>query len=262
MRVFPLLFVVLVLFGCASSGEVSQVRQDVTSVYSEQTSYMQKTDGRIARLEKQMNDLQKSVGSPDSGLRKQVVDLSIASENRDEKIKQILGRLDEMDSQLRAYWEDMKAQLRELKKTTAREEGGPAASVGGPAAPTTNAEDLYKQGFDAFQKGAYKDAVPLFAQFVQQNPTAPLAPNAYYWMGESYMNLKTYEKAIVQFQEVIDRFPKSDKAAKAMYRQAQAFAAMGDKKSSTTDLKRVIELFPKTEEARLADRALRSGAFQ
>ena len=72
-------------------------------------------------------------------------------------------------------------------------------------------------------------------QFVQQNPTAPLAPNAYYWMGESYMNLKAYEKAIVQFQEVIDRFPKSDKAAKAMLRQAEGFAAIGDKKSSTTD---------------------------
>jgi len=76
------------------------------------------------------------------------------------------------------------------------------------------------------------------------------------------MNLKIYEKAIVQFQEVIDRFPKSDKAARAMFRQAEAFAAIGDKKSSTTSLKRVIELFPKTEEARLANRALRSGAFQ
>jgi tol-pal system protein YbgF len=256
MRIFPLLLVALFLFGCASSGEVSQVKQDVTSVYSEQTSYMQKTDARLSRLEKQMQDIQKAVGSPESGLRKEVLDLSIASENRDEKIKAILGKLDELDSQLRSYWEDTKGQFRALKKTV-REEAGPVS--GGPAA---NPEDTYKQGFDAFQKGAYKDAVPLFAQFVQQNPAAPLAPNAYYWMGESYMNLTAYEKAIIQFQEVIDRFPTSDKAAKAMYRQAEAFAAIGDKKSSTTDLKRVIELFPKTEEARLADRALRSGAFQ
>jgi tol-pal system protein YbgF len=248
MKVFPLLLIALFLFGCASSGEVSRVKQDVSSVYTEQTGYMEKTDARLSRLEK-------AVGSPDAGLRKQVVDLSVASENRDEKIKVILGRLDELESQLRAYWEDAKVQLRELKK--AREEtANPSGEAKG--AP----EDLYKQGFDAFQKGAYSDAVPLFMQFVQQNPTAPLAPNAYYWMGESHMNLKIYEKAIVQFQEVIDRFPKSDKAARAMFRQAEAFAAIGDKKSSTTSLKRVIELFPKTEEARLANRALRSGAFQ
>ena len=31
MRFFPLLLIGLLLFGCASSGEVSQVRQDVTS---------------------------------------------------------------------------------------------------------------------------------------------------------------------------------------------------------------------------------------
>jgi tol-pal system protein YbgF len=256
MRIFPLLLVALFLFGCASSEEVSQVKQDVTSVYSEQTSSMQKTDARLSRLEKQVQDMQKSVGSPESGLRKEVVDLSVASENRDEKIKAILGRLDKLDSQLRAYWEDMKMPIRELKKTV-KAEAAPAS--GGAAA---NPEDIYRQGFDAFQNGAYKDAAPLFAQFVQQNPTAPLAPNAYFWMGESYMNLKAYEKAIIRFQEIIDRFQASDKAAKAMYRQAEAFAAIGDKKSSTTDLKRVIELFPKTEEARLADRALRSGAFQ
>ncbi len=217
---------------------------------------MKKTDARLARLEKEMKDLQKTVGSPEAGLRKQVVDLSVADENRDEKIKAILGRLDELESQLRAYWEDTKGQLKELKK--AREETAPPRAARQRAAP----EDVYKQGFDAFQKGAYEDAVPLFTQFVQQNPTAPLAPNAYYWMGESYMNLKAYEKAIVQFQEVIDKFPQSDKAARAMLRQAEAFAAIGDKKSSTTVLKRVIELFPKTEEARLADRTLRSGTFQ
>ena len=255
MRVFPLLLIALFLFGCASSGEVSQVKQDVTSVYTEQTSYMEKTDTRLSHLEKEIKELQKAVGSPDSGLRREVVDLSVGSENRDEKIKAILGRLDELDSQLRAYWEDTKAQLRELKKT-----GEETAGQGAGAKATP--EDLYKQGFDAFQKGAYADAVPLFMQFVQQNPTAPLAPNAYFWMGESYMSQKVYEKAIVQFQEVIDKFPKSDKAAKAMLRQAQAFAAIGDKKSSTTVLKRVIELFPKTEEARLANRALRSGVFQ
>ena len=254
MRVFPLLLIALFVFGCASSGEVSQVKQDVTTVYTEQASYMEKTDARLSRLEKEIKDLQKAVGSPETGMRKQVVDLSIASENRDEKIKTILGRLDELDSQLRAYWEDMKIQLRELKT----KEGADNPSGGAKGAP----EDVYKQGFDAFQKGAYKDAVPLFMQFVQQNPKAPLAPNAYYWMGESFMDLKAYEKAIVQFQEVIDRFPKSDKAARAMLRQAEAFADIGDKKSSTTALKRVIELFPRTEEARLADRALRSGVFQ
>ena len=254
MRSFPLLLLLIALLaaGCASTGEVSQVRQDMTSVYSEQTSYMQKTDARIDRVEKDMKELQKTIGTPESGMRKQVVDLSVAGDNRDEKIRTILGRLDELESQLRAYWEEVKGELREMKKS--QQGAAPAVSAATP-------EDLYKQAFDNFQKGAYQEAVAQFTEFIKKAPDSPLAQNAYYWLGESYMNMKAYEKAIVQFQEVVDKYPKSDKAARAMIRQAEGFAAIGDKKSSSTILKKVEELFPKTEEARLADRMLRGGAL-
>ncbi len=254
MRFLPLLIVVLFVFGCASSSEVTQVRQDVTSVYSEQASYRERTDARLSRMERELKELQRTVGSPDEGLRKQMVDIAVTSENNNEKMKALSGKVEELESQLRAYWQEMKAELRDLKK--GRDTSGPAPGRSG------NPEELYKQGFDAFQRGAYQDAIQIFGQFVKQNPQEPLVPNAYYWMGEAYMNLKDYEKAIVQFQEVVDKFPKSEKAARAMVRQAEAFSAIGDKKSSTTLLKRVVELFPKTEEARLAERMLRGGGLQ
>jgi len=130
------------------------------------------------------------------------------------------------------------------------------------AEPKMDAQDIYKQGFDAFQKGAYNDAALLFTRFLQENPESPLAPNAYYWTGESYMCQKNYEKAIVQFQQVVDKFPKSHKAGKALLRQAEAFGALGDKKRSTTLLKRIVELFPRSEEARLAERKLRGDAHE
>jgi tol-pal system protein YbgF len=260
MRFLPLLFIPLILLGCVSPQEVSQVREDVTSVYSEQTTYMKKTDQRLANLEKTVDELQRAVGTPEQGLRKEVVDLSLAGENRDEKIKTLLGKIDELESQLRTYWEEVKAELRDMRR--GKDNGGMTTTTA-PAPAKGSPEELYKQGFDAFQKGSYDNAIEIFTQFAKQNPDSPLAPNAYYWMGESYMNVKNYEKAIVQFQEVIDKFPKSDKAGRAMVRQAEAFGILGDKKSSTTLLKRVIELFPKTEEARMAERMLlRSGSVR
>jgi tol-pal system protein YbgF len=256
MRFLPLLIAAFLAFGCASSGDVSQVRQDVTTVYSEQTTYREKTDARISRIEKDLRDIQKSIGSPDAGLRKQMVDLSLSGEARDEKIRGIYGRLDELESQLRTYWEEVRSELKGLKKQAGQNSGGPAS------APTANPDELYRQGFEAYQKGAYEDAIQAFSRFVKDNAEAPLAPNAYFWMGESYMNIKNHEKAIVQFQELLDRFPKSDKAGRAMLRQAEAFSILGDKKSSTTLYKRVVELFPKSEEARVAERRLRGGTLQ
>jgi len=200
-------------------------------------------------------------------MRKQIADMSVGEENRDEKLRGVLGRLDELESQLRTYWDQMRGELREIKKAQdeikkaqEREAGGKTAVV--PSVPKVSPEEAYRQGFEAFQKGAYDDAIRLFTQFVKQNPDDVLTPNGYFWMGEGYMNLKNHEKAIVQYQELLDRFPRSDKAARAMFRQGEAFATLGDKKSSTTLMKRVVELFPNSEEARAAQRRLRGGTLQ
>lgn len=255
MKYKSLVFVTLfATVGCASTHEVGQIRGDVTSVYGEFSGYKEKTDARLSRIEKQ-------IPATDEALRKQIVDLSVSLESREDTIKTILGRLDELESQLKAYWDETKGQLRDLKRGSSANVGGDTVSEartserpqkGGP-------EESYKAAFESFRRGRHEEALQRFSGFVKEYPDNPLAANAQYWMGESAMTLKDYEKAIVYFQEVLDKYPKSDRAAKALLRQADAFAATGDKKTSTILLKRVVEVYPKSEEARLAERSLRSG---
>jgi tol-pal system protein YbgF len=255
MKFFPILLITLAIFGCASSGDVTQVRQDVSTVYSEQASYRDRTDARLTKMERDMKELQRNLSSPDSGIRKQMVDLSLAGESRDEKMKGLLGRIDELDSQLRTYWEEVKGEIKQLKRDReAKNQSPPETRV--------SSDELYKEGFEAFQKGSYQEAARTLSQFTKQFPDTSLTPNAFFWIGESFMNLRDYEKAILQYQELLDKFPKSDKAGRAMLRQAEAFTAMGDKKSSMTLFKRIMELFPKTEESRVAERRLRGGSLQ
>lgn len=251
---FLALFALFATVGCASTQEVGQIRGDVTSVYGEFSSYKEKTDARLSRIEKQ-------ISATDEALRKQLVDLSVSLESRDDTIKKMLGRLDELESQLRAYWDETKGQLRDLKRNSSAREGDTVSEgrTTGERPQKSGPEESYKEAFESFRKGRYEEALNKFSEFVKQYPDNPLVANARYWMGESAMSLKDYEKAIVYFQEVVDKHPKNDKAAKALLRQANAFAATGDKKTSTILLKRVIEVYPKSEEARLAERSLRSG---
>jgi len=256
-KCFPLLMLFLTMLGCASSSEVADARRDITTVYQDLRSYKDSTDARLSKLEKEVSTLSQSVRSVEELTRKQYIDLSMSLEGNDDKIKTILGRLDELDSRLRTYRAETKGELKEPKNarsTATQQDKGLTVAQG-------NYEESYKQGFDAFQKGLYEDSIRAFSNFVQTYPDAPLAANARYWMGEAYMNLKDQEKAIVQFQEVVERFPKSEKAARAMLRQAEAFAALGDKKDSTTLLKKIVESFPKSEEAKLAERMLRGGTL-
>lgn len=297
MKHIPILFVCLSLVACASTDEVAQLRGDTTTVYHEMTTYQQKTDSRIGRVEKDVSALKKSfatseeamkksfatseetlkrsLSANEENLRRQLFDLSVALEGKDEQLKTVLGRLDELEMQLRTYWNETKGELKDLRQAQDQLRQGheqlrqslerprePAGRQGPAAAPRPDMEDLYRQGFEAFQKGAYPESVRLFTEYAKAFPDTPLAPNAFFWMGEASMNLKEYEKAIVYYQEIVEKYPRSDKTSKALLRQAEAFQAMGDRKSSATLLKRVVELFPKTEEARVADRLLRSSGIQ
>jgi tol-pal system protein YbgF len=175
-----------------------------------------------------------------------------------EKIKIIFGKLDELEYQLRMYFNELKNELNSLKKSGLAP--GTSTTTQRPtiAAPNKDYETAYKDAFDSFQKKSYEEAIRKFSAFVESHPGTPLVPNALYWIGESYMSVKNYEKAILSFQELVDKYPKSEKVPRALLAQADAFNAVKDKKSSITVLKKVIELFPKSEEAAIAERRLRN----
>jgi tol-pal system protein YbgF len=209
----------------------------------------------------EVNSKLSAITKEQESLRRQFIALSSTSENRDDKVRAILGKMDELDHQLQTYWKDTKAELATLKAENIRAQA-PAKPQTPPKQDDTKHETAYKEAFDAFQKGSYDEAVDRFSSFISAHPGDPLVSNAYYWLGESYMDLKNYEKAIVNFQEVVDKYPTSDKASRALLSQAEAFTRAKDEKSSITILKKVIELYPKTEEATIAERKLRNLGFR
>ncbi len=236
--------------GCATTEQTDQLQRSVVSNQGELQEFRQEVDAKFANMAKE-----------NETLSKQVVNVYSAMESRDEKIKDLMGKIDELEYQLRTYWAETKnmialAARKKPDDTTPAQETPSSASD----QPTVDAkyDDAYKDAFEIFQKGKYEEAIKQFSAFIESYSGAPLISNAYYWIGESYLSLKNYDKAIVYFQEVIDKYPKSEKAPRALLSQSEAFRQINDKKSSITILKRVIELYPKTEEASIAERKLRN----
>jgi tol-pal system protein YbgF len=240
-------FVVLALSGCATSEETTRLARNISATDSDLGRYKNENDRRLAELAKE-----------DENLRKQLVNLSTSLDDKNEKIKILFGKLDEIEYQLKMYFNELKTEISALKKSGGASTGDAPFQRQTTAAPNKNYEAAYKDAFEAFQKKSYEDAVRKFSAFVDAYPGTPLVPNALYWIGESYMSLKNYEKAILSFQELVDKYPKSEKVPRGLLAQADAFNAVKDKKSSTTVLKKVIELFPKSEEAAIAERRLRN----
>jgi len=242
------LFVLFTLTNCATSEETTRLARNISATDSELSRMRYENDRRFSELAKE-----------DENIRKQLINLSTAIDDKNEKIKIIFGKLDELEYQIRTYFNELKNEINSLKKSGTVSPGGPPITQRSPSGTQNkDYETAYKDAFEAFQKKSYEDAIKKFSAFVETHPGTPLAPNALYWIGESYMSVKNYEKAILSFQELVDKYPKSEKVPRALLAQADAFYAVKDKKSSTTVLKKVIELFPKSEEAAIAERRLRN----
>lgn len=242
---------IVLLFGCATTEQTGQLQKTVVSLQGEILQLRQETDAKLYNMAKE-----------NEALSKQVVGMYASVESRDDKIKNIMGKLDELEYQLRTYWAETKSVLNIRKKPDDRP-FPPQTPRDKPAQPAIDGkyEDTYKDAFETFQKGQYEEASKKFSAFIESYGTTPLVSNAYYWIGECYMNLKNYDKAILNFQEIFDKYPKSEKAPRALLSQAEAFRQSNDKKSSITILKRIIELYPKTEEATIAERKLRNSSL-
>jgi tol-pal system protein YbgF len=239
-------WVILAFSGCATSEETTRLARNISTTDSDLNRYKSESDRRISELSKE-----------DENIRKQLVNLSTALDDKNEKIKIIFGKLDELEYQMRMYFNELKNELNSLKKPGVSP-GITSSQRPATATPNKDYETAYKDAFEAFQKKSYDEAINKFSAFVDTHPGTPLVPNALYWIGESYMSIKNYEKAILSFQELVDKYPKSEKVPRALLAQADAFNGVKDKKSSTTVLKKVIELFPKSEEAAIAERRLRN----
>src|SRR5256885_1945544 len=80
----------------------------------------------------------------------------------------------------------------------------------------------------AAEQGQTQKSRELFEEFLQKFPKDELAPNAQYWLGESYYAEKKWNDAIVEFQKVLKDHKGSEKVPDALVKIGMCFQAQGD----------------------------------
>jgi len=136
-----------------------------------------------------------------------------------------------------------------------------APSVHGDAGAMAQAGDeraAYAVAFDALKNASYADASQLFMSFLELYPNGAYAPNALYWLGESYYVTRNYELAAQQFRTLLATFPTHDKASGSMLKLGLAEFGLGEVDRAERTLADVIQRYPGTDVARTADARLRS----
>jgi tol-pal system protein YbgF len=138
-------------------------------------------------------------------------------------------------------------------------EAAPAV-YGDPGAMTRTADErsAYEAAFDALKAGRYAESAQLFQDFLQAHPSGAYAPNAYYWLGESYYVTQNYPLAQQQFQALIDRYPTHDKAPGALLKVGLSQYGQKQLGDAEKTLSEVSTRYPGTDAARTAEDRLRA----
>ena len=140
---------------------------------------------------------------------------------------------------------------------------GVVSGIAGAAAPADPATEraLYDSAFQALRDGEYAEASRRFQAYLQAFPAGALAPNAWYWLGESYYVTQNYEVALQAFDSLLQAFPDSNKAPDALLKFGYCQFELGRAAEGEATLRDVIARFPGSDAARLAQSRLRSLAL-
>lgn len=135
-------------------------------------------------------------------------------------------------------------------------------------APAADGQDLateraaYDQAFEALKNGQYAEAARRFQGFIAQYPSGDYAPNAQYWLGESYYVTQNYESALQTFRAMTERYPDGDKAADAELKIGYCLYELGQYAGAQQALQDVVNRYSGSTVARLAESRLRALALE
>ncbi|GIU49755.1 tol-pal system protein YbgF [Shewanella sairae] len=209
------------------------------------------TDDRVSRLErvikaKQQNEFQMQQRL--ETLQQEVLDLRGLSEQQSYQIEQMLQR------------------QRQLYEDIANLSAKPAAPVvvNAAASATTVSSSLgetasYEQAVNlVLKEKKYEEAIPAFAQFIQNYPNSTYAPNANYWLGQLLYNKSEFVGAAKAFTTVVEKYTDSGKRGESLVKLGMIAEKTGDKAKAKAFYQKVTKEYANSAAARIALQQLSS----
>jgi tol-pal system protein YbgF len=107
---------------------------------------------------------------------------------------------------------------------------GQVADLGAaPATAPANPQDSYDVAYGRVLQQDYAGAETAFRDYLTRFPTAPLASNAHYWLGQSYYARGQYKPAADAFLKGYKAFRTGPKAPDSLLKVAMSLSRLGQK---------------------------------
>jgi tol-pal system protein YbgF len=228
--------------GCALKGDVRKVGLEVEALQAQLTH-----SDSVRRAER--DSLLIAIAAVQQTLATQqnyLVQLRGDAKNDHLNIQQQLVSVQELTGQSQQRLSELRSQL---EARAAQPVAGPDTSrgTGGGGA---SADQMYDASLQQYRKGSVATGRSGFRQFLQAFPTDPRAPDALFFIAESFGDQQPDSAAPV-YAQIVKTYPNSTRAPTALYKLG-LLAEKSDKALARTYYNRVIAGYPRSDEANLA----------
>jgi tol-pal system protein YbgF len=160
--------------------------------------------------------------------------------------------------------QNLEARVQQLEKQVASLQGrreAPAAVKARPLPPPSTAvypqptvssaalEKYYTEGMRLYHDKKYGPARHSFYDYLKNQPRGPRAPEARYYLADSFYREGKYRQAAVDFNKLLLQFPKSILAPAGLLRQALCYRNQHQTYTYRVTLKKLAKLYPNSPEA-------------
>lgn len=236
---------VLLAGACATKKDVRTLQEEMADLAQQQQTIMRETERQTTLL---LDTLRQGFSVQR--------DARGETSHRFQQLEENLGRLEEMITQTQL----VVAQLLERLDRPVTSSSGlpPATGPGGEPAMPGAAEGLYEQAQGFLQQQSYATARMAFEQILRDFPNDPRAPDAQFYLAETYAGEGDHERAIEELTRVESQWPRSPRAPQALLRAGIIAKDNGMTSRARELLRSVRERYPSSPESEVAEQQLRS----
>jgi tol-pal system protein YbgF len=131
-------------------------------------------------------------------------------------------------------------------------------SAAAPASTLPGPNQLFQLSLDQLRRGSAGAALTGFQTLLRQYPTADVAPDAQFYIGEAYSAQGDTVSADKAYAAVVANFPQSPRAPTALYKRALLMQAGGNLTGARAALNQIVRDYPRSDEAALARERLKT----
>ncbi len=107
----------------------------------------------------------------------------------------------------------------------------------------------YQRGYDLLLTGNYPGAETAFREFLAAFPADARAPDAQFWIGESYFARGLYREAADEFLAGFNSYPASAKGPDTLLKLGLSLAGLGEREAACSTYATVLKRYPDASNA-------------